>query len=250
LVKELFNADYCLFRPSDNGLWYEPSISSYVNHDGHIQYFKLAGEIIARAIIENKQVAAHLSPSINKQLLGLPLKLKDLETVDKELYDSLNSLYAIDPADAFLSFHRLYEEFGQVKVYELIENGSNIDVTEENKIEYINRMFKHRLYLQYEEQIDSFVNAFHMIIPQKKLQLFSPSEIDLIICGVPDININELENNTVFHEPYHLEHPIIRQLFALFRKWDRNMMAKFLFFLTGSSQVPVGGFADNEVIGV
>jgi hypothetical protein len=42
-----------------------------------------------------------------------------------------------------------------------------------------------------------------MIIPQKKLLFFSPSEINLIICGVPDINVDELENTTVFQAPYH-----------------------------------------------
>ena len=72
--------------------------------------------------------------------------------------------------------------------------------------------------------------------------MFSPSELDLMICGNPIIDINDMRNNTKFLYPYHNDHPVINMFFNVLSKWNSENLAKFLFFLTGSSQVPVNGF--------
>jgi len=245
LTREIFNPNYCLFTESENGLSYEPNVNSHINLQEHIMYFKLAGKIIARAIVENIPVEAFLTVSIRKLLLNLPLSLRDIENVDETLYKSLcwiNENTGVDVAG--VTFTRLLDNFGRHNEIKLIPNGDEITVTDDNKQNYIRLMVKHRLKEQYNAQITAFVEGFHMILPPEELRMFSPHELGLLISGVPELDIDDLENNIVLEFPYTKESPTIIMLFKLLRSWDKEKRVKFLFFVTGSSRVPIGGFRD------
>jgi E3 ubiquitin-protein ligase HUWE1 len=64
----------------------------------------------------------------------------------------------------------------------------------------------------------------------------------LTICGVPEIDIDDLRANSQFIRPYSNAHPVVGRLFEVLKEFDEEQITKFLMFLTGSSQVPFGGF--------
>jgi len=47
LSKEIFNADYSLFKPSSTGNTFQPSNVSYINQD-HLRYFKFIGRVVGK----------------------------------------------------------------------------------------------------------------------------------------------------------------------------------------------------------
>jgi E3 ubiquitin-protein ligase HUWE1 len=79
--------------------------------------------------------------------------------------------------------------------------------------------------------------------------MFNPDELDLLICGVPEIDVGDLRENCHFIRPYAPRHPVVERFFAVFQSFTVEERARFLLFLTGSSQVPVGGFRSLEDIG-
>lgn len=241
LVKELFNPNYALFKPSENCRSYQPNPSSSVN-PYHLQYFEFAGLIIARAIIAGIYVDAHLTTSFIKQILGVEVTLRDLEDVDKGLYDSLvwvlnNSVNGLD-----FRFTTGFQDIDTAKTVELIEDGDNKVVTDDNKKEFVKLLCQHRMYEQIKDQIESFKSGFYKLISQSEIILFTPTELDLLICGVPEIDVDDLRKNCDFYYPYSPEHSIIKMFFNVISKWGHEDLAKLLLFITGSSQVPIGGF--------
>lgn len=60
-----------------------------------------------------------------------------MESVDSEYYNSLCWILENDPEDLGLTFCVDEEKFGQMEEVDLIENGRDINVTNENKLEYI-----------------------------------------------------------------------------------------------------------------
>ena len=243
LVKELFNPNYALFKLSENRLSYQPNPSSSINNN-HLEYFEFAGLIIARAIIGGICVDAHLTSSFIKQILGVELSLQDLQDVDKSLYDSLiwTLETKIDDQDLGLRFTAGYKDIDLTKIVYLKENGDNIPVTDENKKEYVKLLCQHIMKGQIEEQIQAFLNGFYSLIPRNEITLFTPSELDLLICGVPEIDVEDLKNNCDFASPYSRNHPAVKMFFNVISKWGHEDLAKLLLFITGSSQVPIGGF--------
>lgn len=137
----------------------------------------------------------------------------------------------------------------QQKSIELIENGANIFVTNENKLKYVSLYTCYLLSTSIIKQINAFRDGFDELIHPDFIKIFSPIELDLLICGIPDVDIEDLKKNTVFVSPYHKNHPVIVMLFNVLSNWERDNLGKFLLFLTGSSQVPVNGFKDYKDIG-
>jgi hypothetical protein len=71
-----------------------------------------------------------------KKMLNKKLTLKDLESVDAEFYNSLMWIKEnnIDDCDMELYFVVDFELLGEIKTYDLKEDGANIAVTEANKV--------------------------------------------------------------------------------------------------------------------
>ncbi|OHT00500.1 hypothetical protein TRFO_32768 [Tritrichomonas foetus] len=241
LVKELFDPNYALFMPSENGRSYQPNPSSNVNQD-HIDYFTFAGQIIARAMIEGVCVDAHLTTSFIKQILGCPVCLRDLEDIDIQLYNSLVWILENPVNSLDMRFTTDYKDIDVLKTVDLVKGGSEIVVTDDNKEEFVRLMFEYRMKGQISEQINAFLKGFYLLIPKEEIQIFTPNELDLLICGVPEIDVNDLRENCDFSRPYHKEHHVIDMFFNVISKWGHEDLAKLLLFITGSSQVPVGGF--------
>lgn len=73
-----------------------------------------------------------------KKMLNKKIVLKDIEQVDSEIYNSLMWIKDnnIDECDMELYFVADYELLGELKTYELKEGGTEIAVTEENKVRF------------------------------------------------------------------------------------------------------------------
>ena len=50
------------------------------------------------------------------------------------------------------------------------------------------------------EQIDSFLEGFYEIIPKRLISIFDEQELELLIAGLPTIDIEDLKLNTEYHK--------------------------------------------------
>ena len=242
IITELFNPHYALFIPSSNNRSNQPNPSSYVNPHAN-DYFEFAGAVLALALLHGICVPAHLTRALLKHLLGQSMTLRDLEDVDEELHRSLVWIMHNNIEGLELQFTADYDDLGSHVLIELKEGGSDIEVTEETKQEYVKLMIDHRLNSQIRQQINAFRRGFYTLIPQEEIKMFKPDELDLLICGVPEIDVDDMQRNTVYEGRYNANTPVIRYFFNVVRGFDKEQRAKLLLFMTGSSQVPVGGFA-------
>jgi hypothetical protein len=76
---------------------------------------------------------------------------------------------------------------------ELVPNGRNVPVTEENKMEYIQRRCYAKMATAVERQIKAFKEGFNELIPQKLVRIFDSKELELMISGLPTIDIVDLK---------------------------------------------------------
>ena len=92
------------------------------------------------------------------------------------------------------------------------------------------------------KQVDAFCDGFDSLIPHEKIRMFTPTELCLLICGVPKIDVDDLRNNVVIEEPYDANSPVINLFFNTIKKWDDENLAKLLIFITGTARMPSNGF--------
>jgi E3 ubiquitin-protein ligase HUWE1 len=249
VVREIFNPNYLLFVPSTNRRSSQPNLSSWIEPN-HIDLFKFAGRIIARAIVEGCVLDCHMTQAMLKHVLGHPTTLRDVEDVDETLHQSLSWILHNDITDAGLTFVVDYDDLGEHKTVPLKPGGLDLDVTNETKEEYVRLMVEHRLKNQVGAQINGFVTGFRELVPAHELALLTAQDLDLLICGVPEVDIGDLIGSCEFIFPLTREHPVIRLFEAVIRSFSTEEKAKLLMFLTGSSQVPVGGFQSLREMGI
>ncbi|XP_075591022.1 uncharacterized protein LOC142597892 [Dermatophagoides farinae] len=133
------------------------------------------------------------------------------------------------------------KEFDQIKTTELIPNGNNIPVTDDNKLEYVNLLCEFKCLRGIKEQVTAFMKGFNSLIPRFLISIFDEMEIELLICGLPDISIDDLQAHTIYSN-YVKEDKTIIHFWEVLREFDTNQVASFLQFVTGSGKVPLGGF--------
>ncbi|GAK65645.1 uncharacterized protein PAN0_009c3863 [Moesziomyces antarcticus] len=243
LARAMFNPDYALFQPcAADRTTYQPNRMSYVNPD-HLSFFKFVGRIIGKAIYDGRLLDAYFTRSFYKHILAKPVDYRDLESIDPEYFKSLEWMLNNDITDILdLTFSVDDEEFGETKIIELKLNGANITVTESNKQEYVRLVTEQRLTKSIQSQIDAFLTGFNEIIPADLIRIFSEQELELLISGLPDIDVDAWKNNTELHG-YGSGDAVIQWWWRAVRSFDQTEKAKLLQFITGTSKVPLEGFA-------
>lgn len=83
---------------------------------------------------------------------------------------------------------------------ELIANGSNVLVTDENKREYVKLVCQMKMTGAIRQQLNAFLEGFYDIIPKKLVSIFTEQELELLISGLPTIDIDDLKANTEYHK--------------------------------------------------
>ena len=70
--------------------------------------------------------------------------MEDLQYVDEFYFNSLNHILENDPSDYGLTFQVSFTSFGETVTEDLLKNGKDIPVTEENKDRYIDMVVQWR----------------------------------------------------------------------------------------------------------
>lgn len=243
LAREIFNPNYVLFTPASG----RPSTflinpASSVNPD-HIHYFKFCGRFIGKAVYDNQRIDAYFVRAFYKHMLGKEVTWRDMETTDPDYFKNLNWILENDMTDVdYYSFTVEENEFGKLKVVELVPNGENIRVTEANKQEYVRLVCEHKLTKGVQEQLKAFLQGFHELIPEQIVgSLFDDKELEMLISGLPSIDLEDLKRNTDYVH-YTSESDQIKWFWAALDKFSGDELAWFLQFVTGSTQVPLEGF--------
>lgn len=122
------------------------------------------------------------------------------------------------------------------QVVDLIPNGRNISVTDQNKIDYIRLISHHSMTSAIRSQIVNFLDGFYSIVPVELISFFSPTELELLISGLPEIDIEDLRVNTEYHQ-YRINDQIIQWFWNVLRGFTREEKALFIQFVTGTSKV-------------
>lgn len=223
---------------------------------------RCTGRLLAKAIIEEQTIAPHFCRPFLKTLLGLPVTLSDLMFKDSELFIQFNKLLkalANDPAmanpehpegedwveDLSLDF-TLAETVHSAKSetsHELLPGGEGFDVTRENLGLYIQLMAKHYVLDKVSSPMNFILRGFYEVLPFPFISVFHPSELELLLCGLPSIDVGDWRRNTFYSGGLHAAHRSVVWFWKTVSSFCQSERAQFLQYVTGTRQVPVGGFA-------
>uniref|UniRef100_A0A7N6BM79 E3 ubiquitin-protein ligase n=1 Tax=Anabas testudineus TaxID=64144 RepID=A0A7N6BM79_ANATE len=245
LSHEVLNPMYCLFEyagKSNYCLQINPA--SAINPD-HLSYFCFIGRFIAMALFHGKFIDTGFSLPFYKRMLNKKLILKDLESIDPEFYNSLIWIRDnnIEECGLEMYFSVDMEILGKISSHDLKPDGANVLVTEENKEEYISLMAEWRFSRGVEGQTKAFLDGFNEVVPLQWLQYFDEKELEVMLCGMQEVDLQDWQRNTVYRH-YTRNSKQIIWFWQLVKEVDNEVRLRLMQFVTGTCRLPLGGFAE------
>ncbi|PVI07985.1 HECT-domain-containing protein [Periconia macrospinosa] len=246
LSHEMFNPFYCLFEYSahDN---YTLQINPHsgINPE-HLNYFKFIGRVVGLAVFHRRFLDAFFIGAFYKMILRKKVALSDMEGVDADFHRNLEWMLNNDITDALeLTFSTDDERFGETVSIELKPGGEDIEVTNENKKEYVDLITEWRIQKRVEEQFNAFLSGFNELIPPELVNVFDERELELLIGGIADIDVDDWKKHTDYRG-YTENDEVIVSFWKCIRSWDAEQKSRLLQFATGTSRIPVNGFKDLQ----
>uniref|UniRef100_A0A8C7GUC4 HECT-type E3 ubiquitin transferase n=1 Tax=Oncorhynchus kisutch TaxID=8019 RepID=A0A8C7GUC4_ONCKI len=254
LSHEMLNPYYGLFQYSRDDIYtLQINPDSAVNPE-HLSYFHFVGRIMGMAVFHGHYIDGGFTLPFYKQLLGKPITLDDMESVDPDLHNSL--VWILDNDITGVLDHTFCVEhnaYGEIIQHELKPNGKIIQVTQDTKKEYVRLYVNWRFLRGIEAQFLALQKGFNEVISQHLLKAFDEKELEDcilpdIMCGLGKIDINDWKSNT------RLKHctpdtNIVKWFWKAVESYDEERRARLLQFVTGSSRVPLQGFKALQVTG-
>lgn len=216
--------------------------------DDHLIYFRFLGRIIGRALFDRQLINGHMVRYMYKHLLGWPITFEDLELDDEAYYQSLKKLTNMDDvSNMCLDFTATEERLGVRHEVDLVENGAMKEVTNENISHYLEANLKYRMLNRTKPQMTELLIGFYDVVPEPALTVFDFQELELMLCGLPEIDMQDWEDNTVYSglfESKGKRDQVVTWFWEVVRDdLDQEMKARLLQFVTGTSGVPSRGFS-------
>jgi len=246
LSKEVFDTDRGLWLTNKKNELY-PNPHGYAMEPHNLNWYRFIGRILGKAMYEGILVDVAFAEFFLAKWLGRQSFLDDLASLDPELYKGLIYLkhYTGNPEDLSLNFTIVDQEFGVAKTIELVPDGSNIPVTRENRLQYIQLVSHYRLSRQIRLQSRAFFEGLSDMIVANWLRMFNQHEVQILLGGTNSpIDVDDLKNHTNYGGTYEENHPVIVCFWKVVKSFDQEQRRSLLRFVTSCSRPPLLGFKE------
>ena len=260
-IKEIIDPNRGLFKSLDGGRTLQPNPESGDHAADHLAHFALLGRIAGMALHHCESLDVSWSAAFLKAVLGYPITVDDMASVDPEKCDNLRKMrgYSAEVLQAADLTFALDTEMGQQDFVvdankrrrvsiELKPDGANIEVTPDNLEEYLQLYAEHHLIGTIREQVNAVRQGLGVFLDDalraKLRACCTVAAFQLMLCGAPEIDVDDWQASAEYSGGYSADSDQVKWFWAEVRGMTPEERGQLLFFCTGSARVPATGFAN------
>lgn len=145
-----------------------------------------------------------------------------------------------------LTFTVDFESWGAKVSEELKEGGRTIDVTNENKEEYVDLFIDYMMNKSIEKYFSSFKRGFDKCCAGEILSMIEPEDLEMLICGSKVLDFGALKKKTNYQDGYTAESQGIKNFWEVVESFSEEEKKRLLFFCTGCDRAPINGLGEMK----
>ena len=201
------------------------------------------GWLLGYCLLHERTLPLPLEAPFLRALLGRKTtSLVDLEAVDPMYHRSLQQVLAHMGADD-LGLTFALEEGGQS--VELVPGGTTLAVTDSNKEDFVAAAAAYKLHTRTAEACACVREGLTAVVPAEFLRVFHEGDLALLLGGSSDVDLADWRAQTLY-EGFARDEPLVAWFWKCVANMTREERALLLRLATGSSRVPIGGFASLQ----
>ncbi|KAK4164563.1 hypothetical protein QBC43DRAFT_317740 [Cladorrhinum sp. PSN259] len=226
-----------------------------------LERYEFVGRIVGKCLYEGILINIHFAGFfLLTWALGADditrATINDLRELDEEVYQGMLKLknYKGDVADFGFDFTindqvSLPGKPMKVRTRNLRPGGDQMEVTNENRLVYINCVSRWRLRVQGYQQTKAFLKGLWMIIDPAWLRMFNQNELQRLVGGDDQpIDVEDLRKHTVYGGVYQIgddgeEHSTIKLFWQVMHELEDSERRDVLQFVTSTPRAPLLGFS-------
>ncbi|KAI6183009.1 hypothetical protein M3Y97_00441600 [Aphelenchoides bicaudatus] len=244
LFYEMLQPTYGMFSEDHEShfIWFTGIVEELVSYE-------VIGFLTGLAIHNFVLINTAFPLALYKKILNQPITLEDsLNCIRPKVIqyegDDLEDVFCLD-------FSVNMETFGHSTQIDLIENGSNVPVTQKNKARFVELYIERKMELGanglIKDQLNAFIRGFTRVLNPDVLNLFQPRELMEISIGNENYDWQVFKQNTEYKGEYYSKHPAILAFWDVFFELTSEEKRMFLLFLTGTDRIPLKGMQEIKM---
>jgi len=204
----------------------------------HLSMYEFVGILMGVALRTGETLNIDLPSLLWKQLLGEKVTLADLEAIDKLCVQALSHLQdaSREKFDS-LSVDKFTTLLSNGKEVEVKPNGRSIPVLYENRYEFVDLNVSTRLH-ESDQQVRAIRKGLNSIVPANMLSLFSSFDLEMLVCGNPEIDVDLLRKHT-HYQGISAHTPLVKNMWRVLDSFNTHERQMFIRFVWGRSRLPL-----------
>lgn len=223
----------------------------------HQRMFGFVGKLMGIAMRTQAALPFLFPPLFWKRLCGHPVGRADLKGIDLYLVDYLDvvekeisrSASSSSSSSSSLSAYSASfdERFGDrtfttksvtgVEV-ELGPMGKKRHLSLANAREFVQRVYGYHL-AEFDVQVAQVAAGLATVVPLAPLRLFTPSQLQTLVCGKSEVDLELLKSKTTYEGDYSATHPTIVLFWQMMENFTHDERSAFLKFVWSRDRLPL-----------
>lgn len=226
----------------------------------NVSWLEFVGVLIGISCLNiNRTLALDLPSIVWKSFVREPLTSSDLYMIDYPSWRLLNlfrnpgengitsdnflelfpDMYFVVEIESDYSLHAsdIDTSFDKMNQVELVAGGSYKEVTFNNRLEYCD-LFQEFQLNRYNAQISAIARGIAKIVPFDILSIFTWDQLDVLVCGSPDVDIGLLREKTVYQGRVSETDRHVGYFWEVLESFQLKDRKAFLQFVWGRSRLP------------
>ena len=172
-----------------------------------------------------------------KPLVGINLRFDDLVEIDNPAAEMLKFMESAPPELFEESFENFSTKLSDASLVDLIDNGRNIQVTYENKQDFIKAVLKVR-FQESTKQIKALREGLAKVVPIGLLNLITWKQLEEWVCGKPSVDLELLKKHTKYSGGLTETSQRIIWFWEVLKEFSQEELSKFIKFSWGQERLP------------
>ena len=211
-------------------------------------HFAFVGQLMGAMFRSQECLALSLPQFLWKQLVGEPVTWsRDFVSIDSaevRFIESIETMSKEKFNDAFAGALNYTTVISGGETIPLLEDGSEKLVAYEDRLEYC-RLVKEKRMMETTKQVNALRKGFCKVVPADVLRLLTWQELEVKVCGNPEISIEKLKASARYDGGLSATSKRVEMMWKALEKFTNEERSRLLRFITGRRRLPCTIYIDS-----